>query len=69
MWVADWDGAITPHADLLAGDGIHPDDGGGDMFAASIGNALESIEKDRLRAEKLAANAPSGRASRVPFPE
>ena len=69
VWVADWDGAITPHADLLAGDGIHPDDGGGDVFAASVGNALESVEKDRLRAEKLAANAPSGRASRVPFPE
>jgi len=69
VWVADWSGAIAPHEDLLAGDGIHPGDAGGAVFAGSVGTALENVEKDRLRAEKLAANAPSGRASRIPFPE
>ncbi len=69
VWVADWSGAIAPHEHLLADDGIHPGDAGGAMFASCVQNALENIEKDRLRGEKLSDNAPSGRASRVPFPE
>ena len=69
VWIADWSGAIAPHEDLLAGDGIHPDDAGGRVFAASVESALESIEKDRLRAEKLFEQAPSGRAPLIPFPE
>lgn len=69
VWIADWSGAIAPHEDLLAGDGIHPGDAGGRVFAGCVESALENIEKDRLRAEKLYQNAPSGRASRVPFPE
>ncbi|MCK3770004.1 acetyltransferase [Microbacterium aerolatum] len=69
VWVADWSGAITPHEDLLAGDGIHPGEAGGGVFAASVGSALERIEKDRIRAEKDFARAPTGRAPHVPFPE
>jgi peptidoglycan/LPS O-acetylase OafA/YrhL len=69
VWVADWDGAITPQQDLLAGDGIHPGDAGGRVFAASIESVLESIENDRLRAEQVSFTAPSGRAPRAVFPE
>lgn len=69
VWVADWSGAITSHEDLLAGDGIHPGEAGGDVFAASVGSALERIEKDRIRAEKDFARAPTGRAPHIPFPE
>lgn len=68
VWIADWSGAITPHEDLLAGDGIHPGDAGGRVFADCVERTLESIEKERLRAEKLYEHAPSGRAPRVPFP-
>ena len=69
VWIADWTGAISPHEDLLAGDGIHPGDAGGRVFAESVESAFENIEKSRLRAEKDLLNAPSGRAPRVPFPE
>lgn len=69
VWVADWDGAISSHEDLLAGDGIHPGEAGGDVFAASIEKAFKTIEKDRIRAEQDVARAPSGRAPRVPFSE
>lgn len=68
VWVADWSGAIAPHHEMLAGDGIHPDKAGGDVFAESVESALETIEKDRLRAEKRFEQAPSGRAPHVPFP-
>ncbi|MGO2747103.1 acyltransferase family protein [Microbacterium sp.] len=69
VWIADWSGSIAPHEDLLAGDGIHPGDAGGEVFAASVESALERIEKDRLRAVTDFEHAPSGRAPRVPFPE
>ncbi len=69
MWVADWSGAIAPRTDLLAGDGIHPGEAGGDVFADSVEAALERVDKDRIRAEKDFEKAPSGRAPRVPFPE
>ncbi len=68
VWIADWTGAIAPHEDLLAGDGIHPGDAGGRVFAACVESALVNIEKSRLRAEQDFVNAPSGRAPRVPFP-
>ncbi|MFA4894864.1 MULTISPECIES: acyltransferase family protein [Microbacterium] len=69
VWVADWSGAIAPRTDLLAGDGIHPGEAGGDVFADSVEAALERVDKDRIRAEKDFEKAPSGRAPRVPFPE
>ncbi|WP_426184855.1 acyltransferase family protein [Microbacterium sp. TWP3-1-2b2] len=69
VWVADWSGAIAPHTELLAGDDIHPGEAGGDVFADSVETALERVEKDRVRAEKDFAHAPSGRAHHVPFPE
>lgn len=69
VWVADWNGAIAPHEDLLAGDGIHPGDAGGEVFADCVKDALATIERDRVRAEKQFAQAPSGRAPRIPFPE
>ncbi|MEJ1922004.1 acetyltransferase [Microbacterium sp. KHB019] len=69
VWVADWSGDIAPHEDLLAGDGIHPGKAGGDVFAGSVETALEQIDKDRARAEKDFAKAPTGRAPRIPFPE
>lgn len=68
-WVADWSGAIAPKTDLLAGDDIHPDKAGGDVFASTIGETFEKIEKERLREERRFDQAPSGRAPRVPFPE
>ncbi|MGM7697768.1 acyltransferase family protein [Microbacterium sp. A84] len=69
VWVADWSGAIGARTDLLAGDGIHPGRGGGDVFAACVESAFQTIEKERIRAEKRFEQAPSGRAPRVPFPE
>jgi lysophospholipase L1-like esterase len=69
VWVADWSGDISPHEDLLADDGIHPGKAGGDVFARSVETALEQIDKDRIRAEKDYAKAPTGRAPRLPFPE
>jgi hypothetical protein len=39
------------------------------VFARSVETALEQIDKDRIRAEKDYAKAPTGRAPRLPFPE
>lgn len=69
VWVADWSGSIAPHKELLAGDDIHPGEAGGDVFAHSVETALEHAEKDRIRAAQQQAQAPSGRAHHIPFPE
>jgi len=41
---AEWDQAITPHPELLAADGIHPDETGGALYANCIQTALKKFE-------------------------
>ena len=41
--LADWNAAIAPHTDLLAGDNIHPGPAGGRIYADSIRAALDRL--------------------------
>ncbi|MBK0419757.1 acetyltransferase [Leucobacter sp. CSA1] len=43
--LADWDGTIAPHPDLLAGDGIHPGPSGGALYAETVQQALDELEQ------------------------
>lgn len=43
--LADWDGAITPRPDALAGDGIHPHSSGGELYADAVQQALQELEE------------------------
>jgi len=47
--LADWNAAIAPHEDLLSGDGIHPGAEGGKIYAKTIVDALEELEKPAER--------------------
>ncbi|NYF15375.1 peptidoglycan/LPS O-acetylase OafA/YrhL [Microbacterium sp. AK009] len=47
VFIADWSGAIAPRPELLAGDQIHPDSGGGTVFADAVGQAVERAEEHR----------------------
>lgn len=47
VFIADWSGAIAPRPELLAGDQIHPDSGGGAVFADAVGQAVERAEEHR----------------------
>ncbi|MWC00086.1 acetyltransferase, partial [Agromyces sp. MMS17-SY077] len=38
--VADWNGAIAPHPELLAADGVHPGPSGGELYAQAVRAAL-----------------------------
>ncbi len=48
--LADWNTAISAYPEELAGDGIHPNTGGGIIYAKTIQGALEELQKP---AEKL----------------
>lgn len=39
--VADWSQAISGHDDLLAGDQIHPESAGGDIYARTVKRAVD----------------------------
>ncbi|TFB96855.1 acetyltransferase [Cryobacterium adonitolivorans] len=41
--LADWSGAIAPHVDVLADDGIHPGSTGGAIYADSVATALKRL--------------------------
>jgi len=41
--LADWSGAIAPHVDVLADDGIHPGPTGGAIYADAVATALDSL--------------------------
>ncbi|WP_104165710.1 acyltransferase family protein [Cryobacterium sp. N22] len=41
--LADWSGAIAPHVDVLADDGIHPGPTGGAIYADSVAVALDRL--------------------------
>lgn len=41
--LAEWDAAITPHPEMLAGDGIHPEPSGGELYASAIQDALAKL--------------------------
>lgn len=43
--VADWDAAISPSPDALAGDGIHPEPAGGELYAAAVQQALDELQQ------------------------
>ena len=47
--IADWSDAISPHADLLAGDQIHPGSAGGRVFAEAVEDAVQRAERARAR--------------------
>lgn len=49
--VADWSTAISGHADLLAGDGIHPGAAGGRIFADTVAATLNAVESRRAQAQ------------------
>lgn len=43
--VADWNAAITPRPELLAGDGIHPEPEGGALYADSVAKAVAAVQQ------------------------
>ena len=43
--VADWDGAVTGVPDALAGDDIHPNPSGGEIYATSVRAALDELQR------------------------
>ena len=47
--IADWSDAIASRTDLLAGDGIHPGDAGGRVFADAVDAAVERAEIERTQ--------------------
>lgn len=42
--VADWNGAVTGVPDALAGDGIHPNPSGGEIYLGSVQKALDALD-------------------------
>lgn len=47
--VADWQSAIAPHLDLLAGDEVHPGDAGGRIYADTVVSALDEAQRAKAR--------------------
>jgi len=47
--VADWADAIAPHPDLLAGDGIHPGETGGRIYADTVTTAVDAVASQRAQ--------------------
>ncbi len=43
--VADWNAAITPRPELLAGDGIHPEPEGGTRYADAVAKAISALQQ------------------------
>lgn len=43
--VADWTGTVTGVPDALAGDDIHPNPSGGEIYAAAVRDALEALQQ------------------------
>ncbi|QBE48091.1 acyltransferase family protein [Leucobacter triazinivorans] len=43
--LADWDGAVSGVPDALAGDDIHPNPSGGEIYAASVQRALDELQQ------------------------
>ncbi len=46
MTLADWDSAIADHPDKLAGDDIHPDQEGAQIYANTVVSALQQLLSD-----------------------
>ncbi|GAB3148817.1 hypothetical protein GCM10027058_09990 [Microbacterium neimengense] len=47
--IADWQTAIAPHLDLLAGDEVHPGDAGGRIYADVVVAALAEAQRAKAR--------------------
>jgi peptidoglycan/LPS O-acetylase OafA/YrhL len=47
--LADWQTAIAPHPDLLAGDEVHPGDAGGRIYADAVVTALAEAQRAKAR--------------------
>lgn len=62
--VADWDAAIAPHPERLAGDGIHPEPAGSAVYVQTITQAI-----DAAHAKEAAAAAQARAESRGPVRE
>lgn len=54
--VADWNRAIAGSPEKLAGDGIHPEPAGGDVFATCVRAAIRDHEVERARLADLSEN-------------
>ncbi|WP_166985866.1 acyltransferase family protein [Canibacter zhoujuaniae] len=52
--LADWTGSVSPHPELLAGDGIHPHPAGGTVYAESIRAALGKLVTDPAEMRRVA---------------
>ncbi|WP_238343679.1 acyltransferase family protein [Microbacterium sp. RG1] len=53
--IADWQSAIAPRADLLAGDEVHPGDAGGRIYADVVVAALADAQRAKARFSAFAA--------------
>ena len=53
--VADWGGAIAPHTDDLASDGIHPGRAGGEVYADAVSHGLDQVASARALGEQYDA--------------
>jgi hypothetical protein len=70
--IADWSGAIAPHTDVLAGDGIHPGETGGRIYADTVTHAVDAVANQRAQTRyqvQLIRWATSGRSPPRPRPE
>ena len=47
--LADWTTAVAPYPDALAGDGIHPNPSGGEIYSAAIREALIALQQPAER--------------------
>ncbi|EPD86440.1 hypothetical protein HMPREF1529_00492 [Microbacterium sp. oral taxon 186 str. F0373] len=47
--IADWSGAIAPRTDVLAGDGIHPGETGGHIYADTVTHAVDAVANQRAQ--------------------
>ena len=47
--IADWDAAIAPYPEMLAGDGIHPGDDGAIVYAQTVQQALVALNAPEER--------------------
>jgi len=53
--IADWQSAIAPHLDLLAGDEVHPGDAGGRIYADTVVAALADAQRAKARFSAFSA--------------
>ena len=58
--VADWDAAIAPHPERLAGDGIHPEPAGSAVYVQTITQAIDAAHAKEAAAAQARAEESHG---------